>query len=212
MSCLPRAKTPVSHLISEPTSLSHLKQCYFTAIASFTGIQDIQYQYGANPCHVFHMMQGNCNKIDCNHLHDEISFSPEALASYRAYLARHPFPYANKCKYVERGNCFYNHVCPLGAVCSRPACGYIHGGEAPKIKVPASNIGLIPTINRRTLGTPERALPVHTSTAGGYRACPRSIRIHADAINDIQIPKKISKRLGRTTLNRLIGKEISCVE
>jgi hypothetical protein len=187
----PKTKTPVSHLHSVPISVPNLK-CCVTAINRFTGIQDIYHQYGANPCHVFHMMQGHCNKLDCNHLHDEISFTPEALATYRAYLARHPCPYANKCKYAERGNCFYNHVCPLGASCSRPACGYLHGGEAPKIKVPAGNIGLIPTINRRVLGNPERALPVHTHTSTAGRYGPYQIdRFRADPMGHIQIPKKI---------------------
>ena len=54
-------------------------------------------------------IKGGCTQPDCYYLHQEIVFSPQALADYKAHLAEIPCVQGEYCKYHMQGLCFHKH-------------------------------------------------------------------------------------------------------
>jgi hypothetical protein len=64
--------------------------------------------------------------MNCNHLHDRIRFSSQALEQYRIYLQGLRCSKGDFCTYNAVGRCVYGHDCPAGNSCMQTTCSLQH--------------------------------------------------------------------------------------
>ena len=94
--------------ISTDSGILPVKSWTLSGIDEFTSIHPIRKAFGRYPCLGYHL-NGGCIQADCFYLHQEIVFSPRALAAYRQHLANIPCVRGEFCKYHRQGLCLHNH-------------------------------------------------------------------------------------------------------
>lgn len=77
-------------------------------ITVFPGIGALARKFGKTLCHVFHLVNKSCTNQACRYLHDQITFTLDALEQYRTAVGGILCPHSGKCR-LPTGGCIYKH-------------------------------------------------------------------------------------------------------